>query len=92
MKMNSSSRDLSPSVSSGDQSSLRSLTAAAGLHEKIAQSHPSLTRGRVWCTRCGHTLAVNTPNALARGWPKCCGYTMTIDSPEERAARAEGRS
>jgi hypothetical protein len=58
------------------------------LHEKMASSHPSLSRGQVWCKSCGHTRRVNTPGALANGWPKCCGYTMTIDSPTEQQALA----
>jgi len=58
------------------------------MYEKMAQSHPNLSRGQVWCTECGLTMRVDTPDALAHGWPKCCGYTMTIDSPEERAALA----
>ena len=59
------------------------------LHHDLAQSHPSLSRGEVWCTVCGRHEYVNSAYALAGkrgGWPKCCGYTMTIDSPEERAA------
>jgi hypothetical protein len=56
------------------------------LHGELAGAHPKLTRGQVWCTRCGATQKVNTAGALRHGWPKCCGYTMTIDSPEERAA------
>lgn len=59
------------------------------MYEAMAKSHPSLERGRVWCTVCGSTQKVNTPGALAEGWPMCCGYTMTIDSPEERAAMAQ---
>ena len=58
------------------------------LHETMARSHPSLTRGKVWCTSCGRMERVNSAGALRYGWPKCCGYTMTIDSPEERAGRA----
>ena len=56
------------------------------LHDQLATSHPKLTRGRVWCTKCGRTQQVNVGDCLASGWPKCCGYTMTIDSPEERLA------
>ena len=47
-------------------------------------SHPSLSRGQVWCKRCGRSEKVNSANCLRTGWPKCCGETMTIDSPEER--------
>lgn len=60
------------------------------LHEELAGSHHSLSRGRVWCTRCGYTRLVNSAGALRQGWPKCCGYTMTIDSPEERTLLAQG--
>lgn len=63
------------------------------IHDKIAASHPSLTRGQVWCRSCGYTRKVNTPGALQHGWPKCCGYTMTIDSPEEQVRlAAKGRA
>ncbi len=55
------------------------------MYEKMAQSHPSLQRGMVWCTVCGRSESVRSAGALQHGWPKCCGYTMTIDSPEERA-------
>lgn len=59
--------------------------------EAAALSHPSLTRGQVWCRSCGHTEKVNTPGAMRNGWPKCCGHTMTIDSPEEQVALAAAR-
>lgn len=52
------------------------------LHEKIANSHPSLSRGKVWCKTCRREQPVNSADALKHGWPKCCGYTMTIDHPE----------
>ena len=45
-----------------------------------------LKRGRVWCKRCGYTMAVDSAACLQGGWPKHCGETMTIDSPEEQAA------
>jgi hypothetical protein len=64
----------------------------SGLNDRIidaaAVSHPSLTRGQVWCRSCGRTEKVSTPGAMRRGWPKCCGYTMTIDNPEEQVALA----
>ncbi|MCU7840843.1 MAG: hypothetical protein KZQ94_15875 [Candidatus Thiodiazotropha sp. (ex Troendleina suluensis)] len=53
--------------------------------EDLANCHPKLRRGQVWCHECGRTQKVNSGHALANGWPKCCGYTMSIDSPEERA-------
>ena len=57
---------------------------ADGLRMRIADSHPKLTRGKVWCTVCGQSMGVDSAYCLKTGWPKCCGYTMTIDSPEER--------
>ena len=60
------------------------------IHEHLAASHPSLSRGRVWCLRCGRTRRVDPAQCLAAGWPRCCGETMTIDSPDERAKK-EGR-
>lgn len=59
------------------------------IHDKIAASHPKLTRGMVWCRHCGRSQNVNSAHALAAGWPKCCGFTMTIDAPEERDLRQE---
>jgi len=56
------------------------------MSESIAKTHPSLARGKVWCTSCGQEQNVNAAGALKHGWPKCCGYTMTIDSPDERKA------
>lgn len=58
---------------------------ANGLYGKLANCHPSLTRGQVWCHQCGHTQMVNAYITLRVGWPKHCGQTMSIDSPEERA-------
>ncbi|HYE72608.1 MAG TPA: hypothetical protein VEF04_04720 [Blastocatellia bacterium] len=63
------------------------------LHKTISQSHPSLTRGQVWCRTCGRSQKVDSANCLRNGWPKCCSQTMTIDSPEEqRAFKAKGKS
>lgn len=62
----------------------RQLDRAIGIHDKLIECHPSLSRRQVWCTTCGHTQRVE--NGLRDGWPKHCGYTMTIDSPEEREA------
>lgn len=61
------------------------MSAPFHLVEQFAASHWKLRRGRVWCTVCGHTHAVNSAIGLAHGWPVHCGVTMTIDSPEERA-------
>lgn len=60
-----------------------------GLHTKLANSHPSLQRGQVWCRECGYTERVDSAGALRYGWPKHCGYTMTIDSPEEQKRLAK---
>ena len=54
------------------------------LYKKIANCHPKLTCGQVWCRECGRTQKVNSEDSLQNGWPKCCGYTVTIDSPEEQ--------
>jgi hypothetical protein len=62
------------------------------IHETLANCHPSLSRGQVWCRTCGHTQRVNSAEALASGWPKCCGYTMTIDSPEEQRRLAQKKA
>jgi hypothetical protein len=51
------------------------------LHEQIARSHPSLSRGMVWCRTCRREQRVDSAQALRSGWPLCCGYTMTIDHP-----------
>lgn len=55
------------------------------LYYEIAESHEKLSRGRVWCRKCGRSCSVDSAAALRLGWPKCCGETMTIDSPQERA-------
>lgn len=54
------------------------------LYKTMAESHPSLARGQVWCRTCGHSQRVDSGHALRHGWPKHCGYTMTIDSPAEQ--------
>lgn len=56
------------------------------LYDEITRSHPSLLRGRVWCTRCDKWKDVDPDKCLAEGWPRCHGATMTIDSPEDRKA------
>jgi hypothetical protein len=53
------------------------------LHEKLADCHPSLRRGQVWCRSCGSTQKVDSADCFRHGWPKCCGYTMTIDDPAQ---------
>ena len=50
------------------------------LYDEIAASHPSLLRGKVWCS-CGKTRTVDPADCLRNGWPKCCGGTMSIDKP-----------
>jgi hypothetical protein len=54
------------------------------LHQTLAMCHPGLTRGQVWCRKCGATRKVDSADCLQNGWPKCCGETMTIDSPTEQ--------
>ncbi len=51
-------------------------------HQKLADSHPSLQRGKVWCRTCRREESVDSAECLRSGWPKCHGYTMTIDHPE----------
>lgn len=65
------------------------LVEGQSLHDRLAVSHPSLTRGRVWRRSCGASQRVDSAKALRTGWPKCCSYTMTIDSPVEQAALAK---
>jgi hypothetical protein len=55
--------------------------AAQSLPEKLADCHPALRRGQVWCRSCGRTERVDSAECFRSGWPKCCGYTMTIDRP-----------
>ena len=59
------------------------------MYDEMADSHPKLKRGMVWCTKCGRSERVDPARALRHGWPECCGYTMTIDSPDERSGREE---
>lgn len=54
------------------------------IYDGLANCHPSILRGKVWCTVCGKEQAVIAKTCFRDGWPECCGYTMTIDSPEER--------
>ncbi len=51
-------------------------------YQKLADSHPSLQRGKVWCRTCRREQDVDSSEALRSGWPKCCSYTMTIDHPD----------
>jgi len=52
------------------------------MHTEMAESHPSLKRGMVWCKTCKRSEKVDSANCLANGWPECCGHTMTIDHPD----------
>jgi len=56
-------------------------------YRRAGESHPKLSRGRVWCPTCGRTYIVNAGECLRLGWPECCGETMTIDAPAERSAQ-----
>ena len=58
---------------------LERVRKASTLHERMAQSHPSLARGLVQCLECKRVEKVDSAHCLRHGWPKCCGYTMTID-------------
>ena len=57
---------------------------AGGMYTQMANSHPKLSRGQVWCKKCGRTQKVDSATSLRYGWPKCCGETMTIDAPDEQ--------
>ena len=48
------------------------------MYKNMEESHPSLKRGLVKCSKCGRELKVSSSNCLANGWPECCGYTMTL--------------
>jgi len=54
------------------------------LYEMLGKCSPRLSRGLVWCKKCGKEQEVDSGECIQWGWPMCCGYTMTIDSPEER--------
>ena len=55
-----------------------------GIHQKIVNDVPALSRGIVWCHECGKQQKVDSAECLQCGCPKCCDQTMSIDSPEER--------
>ncbi len=61
------------------------LAALSGIHERLANAHPSLVRGLVWCHTCGRCESVNSAECLRSGWPKCCGCTMSLDAPRAGA-------
>lgn len=61
------------------------------IHNELATCHPKLSRGMVWCHKCGREQKVNSAECFRRGWPLCCGQTMSIDSPEERAALSSNK-
>ena len=54
-----------------------------GLYEDMANSHPKLKRGMVWCLKCGNFEKVKSNEAMLRGWPMCCGQTMSLESKQE---------
>lgn len=56
----------------------------AGLYDRLATCHPTLTRGLVACRTCGKERRVNAAKCLRHGWPECCGCTMTLDVAEVR--------
>lgn len=59
------------------------------LYKNLTECHPLLSRGMVWCKKCGRSQKVNSTKCFQHGWPECCGETMTIDSPEEQKKLAE---
>lgn len=58
------------------------MSKAESLHETLANCHPSISRGKVWCRTCGREKKVDPVESMITGWAKCCGYTMTIDHPD----------
>ena len=50
-------------------------------YKEIANSHPKLQLGKVYCLVCRRVSTVNVEYCFEHGWPECCGETMTIDSP-----------
>lgn len=58
------------------------LKVTDALNDDIANSHPSISRGKVWCKNCGIEKDVNPAQSIRSGWPTCCGQTMTIDHPD----------
>lgn len=60
------------------------------LHEQLADAHPKLKRGIVWCHTCGARLIVDPADCLRWGWPTCCGSTMGLDAPEDAIRRGRG--
>jgi hypothetical protein len=60
------------------------MITSAALYRSLAECHPKLQRGVVWCHSCGGRMAVDVAKCFAEGWPLCCGHTMSIDSPSER--------
>ena len=61
---------------------IRLLNKMKSLHKTLANCHPSISRGIVWCRHCGKEIKVDPSHCLKYGWPKCCSYTMTIDHPD----------
>lgn len=52
------------------------------LYQKLANCHPKLKRGLVWCKKCGKSKKGDSAKCFQLGWPECCGETMTIDNPQ----------
>lgn len=61
---------------------IKAPTRHQSLYDTIAQSHPSLMSGLVWCSRCRKSRTVDAARCLREGWPKCCSATMSIDMPK----------
>jgi hypothetical protein len=57
---------------------LTMFTRHQALYDTIAQSHPSLLNGKVYCARCGKARQVDAARCLREGWPKCCGATVSL--------------
>lgn len=61
----------------------RMVQRSSGLHQRIADSHPTLKRGMVWCKTCGRSQKVDPAQCLRTGWPICHGATMSLNDPAE---------
>lgn len=57
------------------------------LYNDMANSHPKLQQGKVYCHTCGREEDVSSAACLQHGWPKCCGSTMSLDHPSERSGQ-----
>lgn len=52
------------------------------LYQTLAECHPKLKRGLVYCHACGRTQKVDAAECFRSGWPECCSQTMSLDETE----------